>query len=388
MPLWAQSGTLTVSTFDSNHRFIPGAKVYLQAVGQKQMLTGQTDAKGVYSFQVTVGKYIIRAEKEAELATMSEIIKVGTSTKLNLTLQPQYFDEPHFAVSGVTDNTYRGGHGADTLLRSSEELSRATAELSRQQNDIGAENERAGHPLAAVREYQRAAHLDPTEANLFEWGTELLIHRAHQEAAEVFRKGVRLFPRSTRMILALASAYYAAGAYDLAADCFFQATDLNPAELEPYLFLSRVQAKEILDSDGYRERISRFAKLHPDSAMANYLDGLSLWNQGNSKEAQLTIEKAILLDPKFGPAYLQLGIIHAYSKNYSEAIAAYQRAIAVDSQMEEAHYRLSEAYRISGDYARARLELLTYQRLSKTSAEKLERERRELKQFVISLKSQ
>jgi hypothetical protein len=51
-----------------------------------------------------------------------------------------------------------------------------------------------GNPLEAVREYQRAAELDASEQYLFDWGTELLTHRALEPAAEVFTKGNRLFP--------------------------------------------------------------------------------------------------------------------------------------------------------------------------------------------------
>jgi hypothetical protein len=68
--------------------------------------------------------------------------------------------------------------------------------------------------LEAVREYQRAAELDATEPNLFNWGAELLMHRAAEPATEVFAKGHRLFPRSTRMLLGLAAAWYARGDYE------------------------------------------------------------------------------------------------------------------------------------------------------------------------------
>ena len=52
--------------------------------------------------------------------------------------------------------------------------------------------ESEGQPLEAVREYQRAAELDPSEENLFAWGAELLLHHADAPALEVFGKGHRL----------------------------------------------------------------------------------------------------------------------------------------------------------------------------------------------------
>src|SRR5579863_6700901 len=73
---------------------------------------------------------------------------------------PPYFDEPKFIVSGVADPSERGGHGSDPVLRSAESLAKATAAL-------GTASTRDTSPLEVVRQYQRAAELDPSETNLF-----------------------------------------------------------------------------------------------------------------------------------------------------------------------------------------------------------------------------
>jgi tetratricopeptide (TPR) repeat protein len=54
---------------------------------------------------------------------------------------------------------------------------------------LGEVDEKLGNPLEAVQEYQRAAELNPNESNLFDWGAELLMHRAVEPALEVFTKG-------------------------------------------------------------------------------------------------------------------------------------------------------------------------------------------------------
>ena len=69
----------------------------------------------------------------------------------------------------------------------------AQADLHHLLGDI---EEKAGNPLDAVREYQRAAELNPSESNFFDWGAELLLHRAIEPAIEVFGKGNQLFPQS------------------------------------------------------------------------------------------------------------------------------------------------------------------------------------------------
>lgn len=292
---------------------------------------------------------------------------------------PQYSDEPKFIVAGVADPSQRGGHGSDPVLRSTESLAKATAALR-------TANAADTNSLEAVRQYQRVAELDPTEPNLFNWGTELLTHRAADQAVEVFTNGHRLFPRSTRTLLGLAVALYSRGSYDEAAQRFFEATDLDPGDPKPYLFLGKVSSGAITGSDRYAQRLERFALLHPENAWANYYYAATL--KRTSPKTRTLLEKAIRLDPKLGDAFLLLGIVYADLGNLTKAISAYQSAIDATPPMEEAHYRLAQAYRKMGDTAKAQQELELYQHLSQQSAQELERERSEIQNFVFGLKHQ
>jgi hypothetical protein len=56
--------------------------------------------------------------------------------------------------------------------------------------------------------------------------------------------------------------------------------------------------------------------------------------------------------------------------------------------MEEAHYRLAQAYRQTGDAAKSEAELKIYDQVAKVSAQKAERERHEIRQFVYILRDQ
>jgi tetratricopeptide (TPR) repeat protein len=298
---------------------------------------------------------------------------------------PQYFDEPNFIVAGVADPSQRGGHGSDPVLRSAEALAKETAALSTGTSVADAE-EKQGNALEAVRQLQRAVELDPSETNLFDWGAELLQHRAADQAAEVFTTGNRLFPRSTRILLGLAVALYSRGSYDQAAPRFFEAADLNPSDPAPYLFLGKISNGPITQSDGYSERLERFARLHPENAWANYYYAATLTR--TSPKARALLEKAVRLDPKLGDAFLLLGIVYAGEGNLAKAISAYKSAIDAGPPLEEAHYRLAQAYRKTGETEKAQKEIELYQQLSQQSAQKVESERAEIQQFVFALKHQ
>jgi tetratricopeptide (TPR) repeat protein len=324
--------------------------------------------------------------------------------------KPQYFDEPTFIVAGVADPTQRGGHGSDPVSHSADALAKAAAALrtgiagaaneatlreaiAREpqradlHHSLAGVEEKLGNALEAVREYQRAAELDPSEANLFDWGAELLEHRAAEQAVEVFTLSARSFPHSTRTLLGLAVALYSRGSYDQAAQRFFEAADLNPRDPAPYLFLGRISSAAIADSPGFAERMERFAKLHPENAWANYYYAVSLWKRGQAPESQALLEKAVHLDPLLGVAFLQLGVLLADQNQLDKAIAAYQSAAAATPSLEEAHYRLSQAFRKAGEPAKAQKEIEIYQQLERESAAARERERAEIKQFVFELRS-
>ena len=385
--LLGQENLATVRGAVRDSRGQPLAAVTVQLKTGGQTLSAKSDSAGTYHFPpLPAASYTLHAESsgEGEATFGPFVLAAKEDKKIDLTLaaqKPEFFDQPTFIVAGVTDSASRGGHGSDAILRSSEALTKATASLG----DI---QEPPGDPLAAARQYQHAAEQDPSERNLFDWGAELLAHRAFDPAIEVFTKGHRLFPRSTRILLGLAVAHYASGAYDQAAQRFFEASDLDPSDPGPYLFLAKVESSAITESDGYLERMARFAKLQPVNAWANFYYAASLWKKtGDAQPAEGLLDKTLQLNPAIADAHLQLGIIYSARKDFPKAIGAFEKAIKIDPRMEAAHYRLAEAYARTGENLKAQKEFEIHHQLVKESSEQVERERREIRQFIIELRA-
>ena len=296
---------------------------------------------------------------------------------------------------------YDDAHAAaQTLLSAPGKSVQQEAEVYHLLGDVA---EKRGNPLEAVGDYQRAAELNPSESNLFDWGAELLLHHAAEPAVEVFTKGNRLHPRSVRMLVGLGVAWYAHGSYEQAAQNLCQASDLSPDDPNPYLFMGKMQSTGAQSTAGQStvtsqpdcvaDRLKRFVRLQPDNALANYYYALSLSKQLQGPEDTPTVaqvesnlEKAIRLDPKLGAAYVQLGVLYSDRKDLPKAISAYQRAIHASPGSEEAHYRLAQVYRRTGEKLKAQQELELYQRISKKKEEEVERQRHEIQQFVYTLR--
>jgi tetratricopeptide (TPR) repeat protein len=412
---------------DSQNKPVADAVISLESDGPSRKFVAHSDAQGHYRFEaIPPGSYTLRVAKLGYLDKRQGPFAVQQKELKSVALQLspsdssasakdalsslEFSEEPHFNVSGVTDPTNLGGHGSDTVLRTKEALAKDTAALNRaepaQPNKasaapessadahvrLGDAAEREGHPLEAVQEYQRAAELQPSEPHLFVWGAELLLHRAFEPAIEVFSKGHRLYPESTRMLLGLSVATYDQGATEQGVQLLLQACDLNPSDPAPYLFLGTLQQAEKIEPPGWTEKFKRFANLHPENAMAHYYYAVALSKQSAGAEDSALVEselkRTIELDPKLGNAYLQLGILYSAKKDTSAAIGAFQKAIELLPLADEAHYRLAQLYRQSGETEKARQEKALYDQTSQQKTKEAEQQRHEIQQFVYTLRGQ
>jgi tetratricopeptide (TPR) repeat protein len=350
----------------------------------------------------------------------------------------EFEDEPNFTVAGVTDWSNLGLHGSAASSRTSESLAKETLTLKssepekapasasekryqvalayREKGDftrareqvrkalasaddaeghrlLGELDERLNEPLDAVREYERAARMNPSEQNYFEWGTELLLHKAAEPAAEIFARGSNAHPKSARMLTGLGAALYSTGSWEEAARRLCEASDLDPTDQAPYLFLGKIEKTTPAPLVCSEQRLARFAQQQPGNALANFYYAISLWkrektseNRDDLKQIETLLEKSVAIDPKLDEAYLQLGVLHFAQGNSAQAIDDYKKAIDVNPQLAEAHRQLGFAFQRMGQKEQAGQEFQAFEQIEKTEAAETERQRRELRQFLIILK--
>ena len=496
------------SVNDSGGNPVANASVQLEETAARNPLETKTSAAGAFEFSaLPTGTYKLTADKSG-LRSAAATIVIGSNVDrrhIDLVLESNaatrplsptqsmgFSDSPNFTVAGVTDWTAVGGHGSDSILRTSEDLARETVALKpkdaksgtsesagsakegesegtlrtalagapgsfeanhqlgeyylhagryreslplleaayrldsanennerdlalayeqtgdfkqarehvdnllKRKNDadlhrMAAElDEKLGDPLGAVQEDQRAVALNPSEQNYFAWGSELLLHRAVWQAADVFRNGVKAHPHSVRLLTGLGTALFAGAAYDEAARNLCAASDLDPSNPEPYIFMGKVAMAAPTPLPCIEAKLARFAKDQPDSSIANYLYAMAMWKQQQSsssspamQDVERLLTKAVTIDPRCSDGFLQLGILAASQHNYKKAIQLYTKASEVNPQLAEAHYRLGVAYEHLGEHDKAQQEFQLHDQIEKRQADAVERERRELKQFVV-----
>jgi len=300
--------------------------------------------------------------------------------------QPHDFDASYWLALAYlkSGDSTRAEPLAESLLRQKD-----TAEAHALLAEV---REAQGQPVAAAGEFQRAARMDPSEPHLFSWGAELLLHGAYEPASEVFAKGHRLYPNSIRILVGLGAVAYAQDLDDQAARWLLEASALDPSDPRPYLFLGKVQEVAKSEPQEWVDAFERFATFVPENAKAHYYYAVALEKQRRgsvdfaAREAHLN--KAIVLDPDLGDAYLQLGLLEAEKRDYAQAVDSLKKAAQFTSLPDQAHLRLAQVYREMGEMEKARKESQLYNEVSEKKKQQLEQQRRELGQFVYTMQGE
>jgi tetratricopeptide (TPR) repeat protein len=512
--------TIQGNVLNQAGKSVGDASVRLEQKGVLEPVETKTNAAGAFAFTgLPTGHYLLSADKSGQRSHASTVLALSKGDRkiIDLILDVpgdnqltstgssppppqamQFSDNPNFTIAGVVDWTAVGGHGSDSVLRTSEDLARETLTLksessrsngaaptdsakkkdeseskliaarasapgsyeanhqlgeyylhtgrsqdsipmllaayqinptmdgnaydlalaykeagdfsrAREQvrklqvhNDsadlhrlLGELDEKLGDPLAAVREDQKAVQLDPSEQNYFEWGSELLLHRAVWQAVEVFRDGTKAYPKSSRMLTALGTSLFAGALYDEAALRLCDASDLNPTDPEPYVFMGKIETAAPTRSPCIEQKLARFLRDQPENALANYLYAMAVWKRQELPADKQTLEqvealltKAVTMDSNCVDAYLQLGILYSSQRNYQKAIDFYMKAIKADPQLAEAHYRLGVAYDRTDEPTKAKQEFVLHDEIEKKQAAAVESQRRQIKQFLVVLQGQ
>jgi len=254
---------------------------------------------------------------------------------------------------------------------------------------LGEIEEKDGKFVEAANEFETASHMDPSEDNLFDWGSELLLHRTYEPAIEVFEQATRRYPKSARLMIGLGLALDLRGKYDEAVKALIAAADLDPSDSRCYLFLSKAYDSSPSQADDVIQRFRRYAELQPGNAMALYYYALSLWKGKRVGDGALDLstvesllQKSIALDDKLPEPHVQLGNMYADRHEWDKSIPEYLRALELNPDLSDAHYRLGTDYVHVGKKDLAQKEFEVYQQLRAQHLAEADKERAEVQQFV------
>jgi tetratricopeptide (TPR) repeat protein len=210
---------------------------------------------------------------------------------------------------------------------------------------------------AAAAEYQQAAQLDPTEDNIFNFGTSLLKFQG-DSALKIFRYGTAKYPDSEKLHLGLGSALYAQGLTDEAVAEMYKASEINPADPHAMEMLGEMEHIPPAMAPQILARFAAFRRQYPGNAKLTYCYAMAIsgrWsNQATADPAEIIslLKQATVIDPSFADAYFQLGEFYQEQGQSDQALHAYQEADRLKPHQQKYLYRLALAYKRAGNMAK------------------------------------
>lgn len=171
---------------------------------------------------------------------------------------------------------------------------------------------------------EQRSHLDDEALGLAygRMGINYLAHEQQEAAGACFRNAIALNPSNPRWPYYLAVHYEETGAIEEAAESYLQSIMLNPGYPPAQVRLGRV----LLELD----RID---------------------------DAEAAFRAALQRDNKIAAAVAGLGQVEFERKNYPKAIERFERALVLQPEATQLHYRLGLTYRALGDAEKAKSEL-------------------------------
>jgi tetratricopeptide (TPR) repeat protein len=253
---------------------------------------------------------------------------------------------------------------------------------------FGQIEEAHGHPVEATHHFDRAVQLEPTEANVWALGVELLRHWTFEPAIREFEAAAAKFPQSRRILLGLGTAYFGNGNYAASIPVFAGLLKSDPGNVLYADLLGMSCTAVMQEARPQCSSLIVYAQDHPRDARASVYAAANVL-QGSPTDEQLRLAEellrnAIAASPRQPDARYQMGVLQQSKGDWAGSVANLEAAVALKPDLAEAHYRLALAYWRSGRRQQAQNQMALHQKYSKQQKEDLDQRLRQITTFVVN----
>jgi Flp pilus assembly protein TadD/TolB-like protein len=166
------------------------------------------------------------------------------------------------------------------------------------------------------------------------------------------RRALELAPNSDEALSRLGFAYINAGRKNEAIAAYIKATQVNPYFWRNFNQLGSAYFR-LGQNEKALEAFKKVAALDPDRAAGYANEGAVYLREGEWKEAIPTFQKAIKLQP-VAAYFANLGFAYFFLEQYRQAVTQFARAVEMEPNNFVFRGDLADAYRWSGDTAKAK----------------------------------
>jgi len=201
----------------------------------------------------------------------------------------------------------------------------------------------------SVNAFRQAANLAPDdEESWLNLTRELMELNRHPEAITAVQSGLDANPKSYALHLRLGAAYLAAGRYAESEKVFRDLVAAGDPLPTGYIGLAQVLLRTGRATEAVTKLSAAEKKLGP-TFLLSYFRGLALDREGKPSEALAAFQAAVRLNSNSAEAHLNVGKMEFSLGQVHEAIAELQEALRLDPDNKQAQRLLSQAYRRAGD---------------------------------------
>ena len=266
-----------------------------------------------------------------------------------------------------------------------------TAEIEDLLGDI---QEARGDNLAAVKSYQAAVTLAPSEEKYaLSLAVEFVRHENYDAAKVVLKHAEELHAKSWRIPVVQGMVEYFAGTNEEATRYLLRAAELAPEPGSALKYLGDIQLDRpsAPDPDAIA-RLCSYSDRQPKDGQMQFYCGALLFrrdfasgDKAHSGEFLRRLRAATVLLPKDASPYCQLGKAYRWLGQWQEALGESQICARMDPDSAEAHYRLAQLYEHAGQREQKQKEIKLYEAASARVADKNARREATMKTFLYDM---
>jgi Flp pilus assembly protein TadD len=209
---------------------------------------------------------------------------------------------------------------------------------------------RLGNYDSAIHYLRNALQYDPTNAEAYSNLGFILQGRGRlDEAVQCYQKALQLNPHLPEAHSNLGNIFKAKGQFDDAIRCYRRALQLNPELPDTYSNLG-IALQKAGRPDEAITYYRKAADLRPQDATVHYNLGIAFQENGQLDEAITCYQKASQLSPGDAGIYNTLAFALQENRRPYEAIPYYRKALQLDPTYATAHWNLSLALLLTGNF--------------------------------------
>ncbi len=161
-------------------------------------------------------------------------------------------------------------------------------------------------------------------------------HEAYGQAAELLTRLAQDSPENTRVLFALGAAQERAGQADLAVETFLRLLQQEPDHAPTLNYLGYLWAEQGEHLERALEMVRKAVSQDPDNGA--YVDSLGwvYFKLGKYEDARFHLEWASRLEPSDPTVFVHLGDVYSKLNQTEPALVAYERALVLDPDEQEA----------------------------------------------------